>query len=82
MRILARGYAGLLAALAMDLVALPARHVRENWIGADAPGRQLLRPLVPAGGAVLVALTTIILIDGYRDCGPAWLTTRCDGRRA
>lgn len=53
--VIARGYWSIVAASAFYAAFLPARYVREDWAGRNAPGPRLLRKAWPAS-AVLAAL--------------------------
>ena len=52
--VLARGYWSILAGAAFYAALLPARHLRENWAGLDAPGPRLLRRAAPPVTKIVV----------------------------
>ena len=72
--VLLRGHWSLVGALTLHLATLPARHVRENWIGREAPGWQLVRPAAPPAAAVVVISSAMLLVDSLRSCGD-WRAT-------
>ena len=58
--VLARGYVAFWSALALCLAAWPARSLREDWLGSDAPGRRLLRALAPRAGIIGLVFTLFL----------------------
>src|SRR6187402_902130 len=64
--VLARGYWSILAGTAFYAALLPARHLRENWAGLDAPGPRLLRRAGPAA-VFVTALTMGIIATDLRE---------------
>ncbi len=57
--VLARAYVAFWSALALCLAVWPARSLREDWLGSDAPGRRLLRALAPRAGLVGLVFTFV-----------------------
>ena len=58
--VLARGYLAFWTALALCLAAWPARSLREDWLGSDAPGPRLLGALAPRAGLLGFVFTLVL----------------------
>ena len=54
---LLRGYWGIVSGCAFYATQLPWRHLRENWVGVEAPGPRLLRMAAPVA-ALVTGLTS------------------------
>jgi hypothetical protein len=59
---LLRGYWSIFAGSAFYVALSPARRIRENWMGLDAPGPRLLRQAWPA---MMLAFVLLVGIPGF-----------------
>src|SRR5262245_16317323 len=64
LRVIATGYAALIFASIYYAALLPARHLRENWHGVEAPGPRLLRDAAPRVLVVGLVVLGIVFSEG------------------